>query len=149
MSEPQKSLKKRRRVTTNAAWFKPVPAEIRFLEKWTPEPFSGCWLWIGATVASPGPLNAVKLLYGVFYLNSSLKRAHRASWELFRGQIAVGMNVLHKCDTSLCVNPEHLFLGTAKDNTRDAFRKGRLGFDVNHNFCGRGKVHSDNKNYAN
>jgi len=51
--------------------------------------------------------------------------AHRVSWEIFYGPIG-GLHVLHICDNPPCVNPEHLFLGTSKDNTHDAWRKGKF-----------------------
>lgn len=52
-------------------------------------------------------------------------RAHRVAWKLFRGEIPDGMYVLHTCDVRLCVNPEHLFLGTVQDNMADKIAKGR------------------------
>ena len=51
--------------------------------------------------------------------------AHRVAWEMAHGPIPDGMNVLHRCDNPPCVNVEHLFLGTMKDNTRDMMAKGR------------------------
>lgn len=54
--------------------------------------------------------------------------AHRVSWELFRGPIPNKLFVLHKCDNKNCINPDHLFLGTAKDNIHDCIRKGRAWF---------------------
>lgn len=89
----------------------------RFNAKWTPEPFSGCWLWTAYCTPSG---------YGSFTLKNWPYRAHRASWILKYGTIPDGLLVLHKCDTPSCVNPDHLFIGTQSDNLKDAFRKGRI-----------------------
>ena len=79
----------------------------------------GCWLWLG---------QLFKDGYGQIAIGrDSPKRAHRISYAEFCGPIPAGMWVLHKCDTPACVNPEHLFLGTAKDNTQDMLAKGRRG----------------------
>jgi len=51
--------------------------------------------------------------------------AHRLSWFLFKGIIPDGIDVCHHCDNPKCVNPNHLFLGTAKDNVKDCFSKNR------------------------
>lgn len=91
----------------------------RFAEKWVPEPTSGCWLWTAA-LSNTG--------YGKFAIRSGRpKLAHRVAWELYRqGQVPAGMFVCHRCDTPACVNPDHLFVGSPKDNTQDAIRKGRF-----------------------
>lgn len=77
----------------------------------------GCWVcdW------------AHKQKYKYKYVNFRKTRwlAHRASWTVFKGEIPEGLCVLHKCDNPPCVNPEHLFLGTKKDNAQDRSRKGR------------------------
>jgi hypothetical protein len=54
-----------------------------------------------------------------------MMKAHRASYEAFKGPIPDGMHVLHQCDVTECVNPDHLFLGTQLDNVRDMMTKGR------------------------
>lgn len=93
-----------------------------FERRFIPEPNSGCWLWIGAL--SPSKRRPT---YG--YIRRSRKQsneyAHRLSWRLYMGTVPEGLCVLHQCDTPLCVNPEHLFLGTRTDNAADRTRKGR------------------------
>lgn len=76
----------------------------------------GCWLWTKG-VTRDG--------YGRFKHEGTTRRAHRVSWELTHGPIPNDLWVLHKCDNGLCVRPDHLFLGTAKDNTQDMIQKGR------------------------
>jgi hypothetical protein len=58
---------------------------------------------------------------------------HRLAWTLKFGEIPGGLFVLHKCDNRPCINPDHLFLGTAKDNTRDMMQKGRACFNGGRN----------------
>ena len=63
--------------------------------------------------------------YGRISINYKTKRVHRVSYELHFGPIPDELCVLHRCDNPPCFNPEHLFLGTNKDNTQDMLRKGR------------------------
>ena len=88
----------------------------RFKGKVIPEPNSGCWLWLGSTDGRG---------YGKMRVGDKLKRAHRIGYELFVGPIPQGMDACHTCDVTSCVNPDHLFLGTAADNMRDCVAKGR------------------------
>lgn len=76
---------------------------------------SDCWLWTGE-ISNKG--------YGRFRYKGSRVSAHRVSYTLFKGEIR-GLCVLHKCDNPRCVNPDHLFLGTHRDNLMDAIKKGR------------------------
>ncbi len=102
----------------------------RFLNKVMPEPNTGCWLWIGAKFNDG---------YGSFYLNGENVRAHRFSY-LYHIGAADNLNVCHTCDTPSCVNPQHLFLGTHKQNVEDKVRKGRQAIGMNH---GRSKLNWD------
>ncbi len=89
----------------------------RFLKKIDASNASGCWVWNA---------NRHRQGYGKFKINNKDVSAHRASWILYIGEIPLGMLVCHKCDNPPCVRPDHLFLGTAKDNSRDRDNKGRL-----------------------
>ena len=76
-----------------------------------------CLVWQGAANASG---------YGFISINAKLFRVHRLAWQLSYGDIPTGLDVLHKCDNPPCIKLDHLFLGTPKDNTRDAMLKGRF-----------------------
>lgn len=92
------------------------PIRERFLEKTIPEPNTGCWLWTGALFV---------VGYGKFKQDGKDVYAHRFSYEAHVGPIREGLHVLHTCDNPVCVNPDHLFLGTQGDNNRDCVKKGR------------------------
>jgi len=72
------------------------------------------------------PKGKTKYGYGEVSICGVQMMAHRLVYWIYCGPIPKGMRVLHKCDNPPCVNPKHLFLGTAKDNSMDAWNKGRL-----------------------
>jgi hypothetical protein len=80
-----------------------------------------CWLWTGACKGGKWPYG----ILGTPVKGAAPESAHRVSWELHYGPIPAEMKVLHRCDNPPCVNPEHLFLGTMKDNTQDMLQKRR------------------------
>lgn len=77
-----------------------------------------CWLWTG------GKNNAG---YGMIRDGVKMRTAHRVSYECAHGPIPEGMIICHTCDTPLCVNPDHLWCGTHKQNSADMMEKGRCG----------------------
>lgn len=89
-----------------------VQSHPRFFNFVSPEPNSGCWLWDG-----PGGQ------YGAL----GKQQAHRISYRIHQGAIPPGGWVLHSCDTPGCVNPDHLRVGSPKDNSTDMVARGRVG----------------------
>jgi hypothetical protein len=80
----------------------------------------GCWLWTGSTFQNG---------YGRFALEGKISvRSHRHAWELTNGPIPAGMIICHRCDNRICVNLDHLFVGTHKDNAEDRDRKRRAAW---------------------
>ncbi len=78
-------------------------------------PSVGCWNWAGSRDREG---------YGRFKGTLEVL-AHRVAWQLANGAIPSGLYVLHQCDNTSCVRPDHLFLGTCADNVHDMQRKGR------------------------
>lgn len=97
------------------------PLEERFWEK-VDKTLSekGCWLWRGQSGE-----------YGKIYVHGQgLVKCHRLSYEMHKGPIPEGLLVRHTCDVKGCVNPDHLLVGTKKDNAHDAIERGQFVFVV-------------------
>lgn len=99
----------------------------------------GCWVW----KATMDRHDYGKLLVGSRKDGTRrIRRAHRISYEIVRGEIPEGLQVLHKCDNPPCVRPSHLVLGTHKDNMSDMYAKNRR----DHKKIGRpGELHHNCK----
>lgn len=95
---------------------KKTPIEQRFWNK--VKKTDDCWIWVGCR-GSRG--------YGQLMFNRKNCKAHRVSYLLAYGPFDETLNVLHMCDNPSCVRPEHLFLGTQRDNYWDMKTKGRMG----------------------
>jgi len=74
-----------------------------------PEPMSGCWIWTSASGSSG---------YGHLRVGARTLMAHRVSYETFRSTIPTGLEIDHRCNTKLCINPDHLEPVTKSENQR-------------------------------
>lgn len=97
-----------------------TPVIDRFNAGYIPEPNSGCWIWTGAS----SPTSYPKDVRPRINVNGRPVAAYRLSYELFVGRIPSGLMICHKCNVPLCVNPDHLYAGTAKDNALDSIKAG-------------------------
>ena len=88
----------------------------KILSNYNPIPHAGCHIWD----------NYLDNGYGQVWFQEKLHLAHRLIYEFKNGSIPKGVMVCHVCDTPSCVNPDHLFLGTQKDNMGDCVSKGRI-----------------------
>lgn len=91
---------------------------FRFLTK-VKENEEECWIWLGSTFNGR---------YGRFTLGKLSLLAHRVAFVLFNKKPIGNFFVCHSCDNTLCVRPDHLWLGTPKENTQDMMKKGRWGY---------------------
>lgn len=90
-----------------------------------PEPNSGCWIWMGEVKRASG--------YGECWATGRREDAHRSAYRLFVcDQIPDGLVVRHSCDIKLCVNPDHLSLGTQADNIADKVKRNRQAKGTGH-----------------
>lgn len=114
----------------------------RFESKFVRIPESGCWIWIGG---------ANEKGYGIFGLGArtdGVEKAHRFSWSHKNGRIDDGLNVLHICGVRSCVNPDHLYVGTQKDNAQDTKSMGRLKLPNNKGMLAKwSKLNDDDVKY--
>ena len=101
--------------------FKPVGKEktcsmkcklLSFVQKET----NGCWIWKGCKAGN----------YGKITWRQKTISAHRACYLVFKGEVEEGKLICHTCDNPLCINPDHLWTGSHKENAIDALKKGRL-----------------------
>ena len=108
---------KKPRCITGHKWWPSLPLEERFWRKVDKKSDDECWLWLGATFVQG---------YGAFSPKASVTlRAHKVAYEYIKGAIPDGLILRHKCDNPPCCNPNHLILGTQKDNARDMMERGR------------------------
>ena len=93
---------------------------IKFLSHRRINPQTACWEWTGYCMPKG---------YGMMFFFGKMRTVHRVAAYVFLSvPLDTGMRqcVLHRCDNPPCFNPDHLFLGTAKDNAEDSIRKGRF-----------------------
>jgi hypothetical protein len=92
-----------------------------------------CWLWTGS-YGNHG--------YGNFRYKNTIRTAHRVAYMELVGEIPEGMCVCHTCDNTLCVRPDHLWLGTKSDNSLDRDRKKR-GYQSRKTHCPQGHPYAE------
>jgi hypothetical protein len=89
---------------------------------------SPCWLWQGYRMWKG---------YGHIQIKGSPKRVHRIAYEVFVDSIPKKLLVLHRCDNPACCNPQHLFVGTQKQNIADSLSKKRFSVGPKNGMFGR------------
>jgi len=102
---------------------------MELLKNLSQDPLTGCWNWQGRRDRNG---------YGYLTFRGKTKFAHRVSFHLFKGfDLDSHLFVCHKCDNPACINPEHLFPGTNRDNILDSLKKGRH-FNASRTHCSKG-----------
>lgn len=94
----------------------PIRSMKERLQKYDIEPEKGCWIWKGSKSKNG---------YGQIKVNKTTKEVHRVSYQEYKGKIPTGMIVRHICDVKHCLNPDHLILGTHKQNMKDMTDRNR------------------------
>jgi len=108
-----------------------TPPFERLLSNYTLDPKTMCWVWDGSVMNSG---------YGQIKAFGKMVSTHRYSYELHKGEIRDGLHVLHLCDNKLCINPDHLHLGTHSDNLAEASERGLMRSGNNHPNFGKPSI---------
>jgi len=98
---------------------RPIPSENDLFDRFLSRiefRAGGCWDWTEG-LDKDG--------YGRLWMRTRNVRAHRASFQFFKGVLDTNLHILHRCDNPSCVNPAHLWSGTNNDNVSDKMNKGR------------------------
>jgi hypothetical protein len=100
---------------------------LRYKDKYEIDPITECWNWTAYRYHG----------YGILSVNRHPTKAHRFVYETLRGPVPAGAILCHKCDNRACVNPDHLYVGTYRDNNRDILER-RGHHNSNRTHCTKG-----------